>query len=198
MGHASKVMIFEGVITTTNEDSSAHVTPMGFIRETGAVTVAPFVPSTTLDNLRRHHAAVMSLTDDVRITAGCLTGRRDWPVIRAAHVDGWRLADCLAHLEMEVVEQTDDPQRPEFRCQVVAEETHRAFSGFNRAQAAVIEASILVSRLDWLTPEKVAAEMAYLTLAVEKTAGERERVAWKWLVDAIACHPEHRNKPGTL
>ncbi len=184
-------MIFEGVITTTNKDGSAHVTPMGFVREAGAVTVAPFVPSQTLDNLRRHRAAVMSLTDDVRIIAGCLTGRRDWPVVRASHVDGWRLQDCLAHLEMEVVEQTDDPERPAFRCRVVKEQTHRAFSGFNRAQAAVIEASILVSRLDWLPPEKVAAEMAYLTIAVEKTAGERERLAWKWLVDAIARHPKH-------
>ena len=190
-------MIFEGVITTTNEDGSAHVTPMGFVRETGTVTVAPFVPSTTLNNLRRHRAAVMSLTDDVRIIAGCLTSRRDWPVVRAVHVDGWRLADCLAHLEMEVVEQTEDSERPEFRCRVVAEESHRAFRGFNRAQAAVIEASILVSRLDWLPPEKVAVEMAYLTLAVEKTAGERERLAWKWLVDAIARHPRHRIKTET-
>ena len=89
-------MIFEGVITTTNEDGSAHVTPMGFVRESAAVTVAPFVPSTTLDNLRRHQAAVMSLTDDVRIIAGSLTGRRDWPVVRAMHVDGWRLKECLA------------------------------------------------------------------------------------------------------
>ena len=190
-------MIFEGVITTTNEDGSAHVTPMGFVREIGTVTVAPFVPSTTLDNLRRHRAAVMSLMDDVRIIAGCLTSRRDWPVVRAVDVDGWRLADCLAHLEMEVVEQTEDSERPEFRCRVVAEETHRAFRGFNRAQAAVIEASILVSRLDWLPPEKVAVEMAYLTLAVEKTAGERERLAWKWLVDAVAHHPRHRIKTET-
>ena len=190
-------MIFEGVITTTNEDGSAHVTPMGFVRETGTVTVAPFVPSTTLDNLRRHRAAVMSLTDDVRIIAGCLTSRRDWPVVRAVHIDGWRLADCLAHLEMEVVEQTEDSERPEFWCRVVAEETHRAFRGFNRSQAAVIEASILVSRLDWLPPEKVAVEMAYLTLAVEKTAGERERLAWKWLVDAVAHHPRHRIKTET-
>ena len=98
---------------------------------------------------------------------------------------------------MEVGEQTEDSERPEFWCRVVAEETHRAFRGFNRSQAAVIEASILVSRLDWLPPEKVAVEMTYLTLAVEKTAGERERLAWKWLVDAIARHPRHRIKTET-
>ena len=67
-----------------------------------------------------------------------------------------------------------------------------------RAQAAVIEASILVSRLDWLAPEKLAVEMAYLTLAIGKTAGERERLAWQWLVDAIARHPKHRIDPETI
>jgi len=50
------------------------------------------------------------------------------------------------------------------------------FSGFNRAQAAVIEAAILVSRLNMLPQEKIDAEMAYLRIAVEKTAG---RASWK-------------------
>jgi uncharacterized protein len=194
----SEAMIREGVITTANEDGSAHVTPMGFVREDGAVTVSPFVPSTTLDNLRRQPQAVMNLTDDVRVIAGCLTGRRDWPVCRASKVDGWRLQHCLAHLEIAVIEHTEDRERPAFRCRVVHAETHRPFSGFNRAQAAVVEASILVSRLDWLPSEKVAAEMAYLTIAIEKTAGDRERLAWQWLVDAIAEHPKHRADPENL
>jgi len=30
-----------------------------------------------------------------------------------------------------------------------------------------------------------------LHIAVSKTAGENERTAWQWLVDAIAAHPRH-------
>lgn len=189
-------MIFEGVIITVNSDGGAHITPLGFRRDGEVVVLAPFVPSTTLDNLRRHRMAVMNLTDDVRVIAGCLTGRRDWPVIVAPAVQGWRLRDCLAHLELEVLEQHDDAERPSFRCRILREENHAPFRGFNRAQAAVVEAAILVSRLDWIAPEKLASEMAYLNIAVSKTAGPQERSAWQWLLAAIENHPQHNSKLG--
>ena len=32
----------------------------------------------------------------------------------------------------------------------------------------------------------------FRTIAVGKTAGDRERIAWQWLVDAMAEHPRHR------
>jgi len=184
-------MIHEGVITTLNADGSAHVSPMGFVRDADRVDIAPFVPSTTLDNLRRHPQAVMNLTDDVRIIAGALTGRREWPVAAAHAVRGWRLADTLAHLELEVREHDRDAVRPVFRLSVLHEQHHRAFCGFNRAQAAVVEAAILVSRLDFIDPGKLASEITYLHIAVAKTAGDAERRAWRWLLDAIAVHRRH-------
>jgi uncharacterized protein len=187
----AKTMIHEGVITTLNTDGSAHVTPMGFVRDGSRVDIAPFVPSTTLDNLRRHPQAVMNLTDDVRIIAGALTGRRDWPVTAARAVTGWRLVDTLVHLELEVREHDPDAVRPAFRLAVLHEQHHREFRGFNRAQAAVVEGAILVSRLDFIDPGKLAAEITYLHIAVAKTAGDNERRAWRWLLDAIAAHPRH-------
>lgn len=184
-------MIFEGVITTRNPDGAAHITPMGFQRTGDEVLVSPFVPSTTLENLRREGRAVMNLTDDVRVIAGCLTGRRDWPVQAAAVIDGWRLCGSLAHLELEVARCDNDEERPRFHCRVRHEANHAGFAGFNRAQAAVLEAAILYSRLEWLAPDKLASEMRYLDIAVRKTAGARERTAWGWLVAAMAAHPRH-------
>ena len=189
-------MIFEGVIMTTNSNGSPHVTPLGFVRDAGEIVLRPFVPSRTLDNLIRDRHAVMNLVDDVSIIAGCLTGRRDWPVRRVKDPYGWRLYDCLTHLELKVTEHQDDSERPSFRCAITREEMHGAFGGFNRAQAAVVEGSILVSRLDWIAPEKVAAEMAYLNIAIKKTAGARERIAWQWLVEAIEKHPRHASNLG--
>jgi hypothetical protein len=58
---------------------------------------------------------------------------------------------------------------------------HAAFRGFNRAQAAVVEGAILISRLELLPLEKIEREMAYLAIAVEKTAGPIEQEAWGWL-----------------
>jgi hypothetical protein len=63
--------------------------------------------------------------------------------------------------------------------------THAPSSGFNRAQAAVIELAILSSRLDRLPREKVAEEMRYLGIAIEKTAGPREQEAWGWLIEKV-------------
>jgi uncharacterized protein len=60
--------------------------------------------------------------------------------------------------------------------------------GFNRAQAAVIELAVLVSRLHMLPVEKITQEMQYLQIAIDKTAGERELQAWQWLVDCVNNH----------
>ena len=44
------------------------------------------------------------------------------------------------------------------------EASHAPFKGFNRAQAAVIEAAILASRLHMLPREKIERELGYLQI----------------------------------
>jgi hypothetical protein len=63
---------------------------------------------------------------------------------------------------------------------------HAPFIGYNRAQAAVLEAAILSTRLHMLESDKVLTEMAYLAIAITKTAGPREREAWGWIEDKVA------------
>lgn len=181
-------MIFETVVTTLNPDGSAHSSPMGVRRRDAQLIVAPFSPSTTLDNLLRTRQGVVNMTDDVRIIAGCLTGRQDWPTLAAERVHGQRLCAALTHVEVEVETVEYDELRPRLHCRAVHQGVHAPFQGFNRAQAAVVEAAILVSRLDRLPPEKVDREIDYLSIAVEKTGGDRERVAWDWLLERIRAH----------
>ena len=102
-------------------------------------------------------------------------------------------AVALAHAELAVVDVTEHEQRPRFHCAVVHRRSHAPFTGFNRAKAAVVEAAILVSRLHFLPREKVEAEIAYLAIAVEKTAGAEEAEAWAWLMEAIRAH--YADKP---
>jgi len=52
----------------------------------------------------------------------------------------------------------------------------------------VIEAAILVSRLDRLPAQKIDDEMRYLAIAVDKTAGPVEREAWSWLTERIRTY----------
>jgi hypothetical protein len=178
--------IRESIITTRNEDGSAHIAPMGIHElDEGQLLIAPFRPSTTLTNLNREQAAVINYTDDVRIFAGCVTGRYQWPVTDAEVITAPRLQNCLAHSEVKVARFEDDEQRPKFICHVEHEVNHVPFHGFNRAQIAVIEAAILVTRLSMLPTEKINQEIDYLKIAIDKTAGSREQEAWGWLMITI-------------
>lgn len=178
-------MIYEVIVTTTNADGRLHVAPMGIRRDDHTVYISPFKPSTTLANLIETETAVINYTDDVRVFAGCLTGRHDWSVTAAKKVKGLRLDACLAHEELRVSHIEAHELRPRVHCEVVYRETHQAFSGFNRAQAAVIEGAVLTSRLDMLPMEKIETEFEYLKIAIDKTAGPRELEAWSWLMDKL-------------
>lgn len=177
--------IVETIVTTMDAAGIVHIAPLGLIEEESGWVIAPFKPSRTLDNLRARPAAVASHTDDVRIFAGCLTGRRDWPTRPAERVEGVVLEGSLSHWELEVARVEEHAERPRFFCRVAHVATHAPWTGFNRAQAAVLEAAVLVSRLHMLPREKIEAELAYLEIAVSKTAGPREREAWSWLMERV-------------
>jgi hypothetical protein len=181
-------MIFETVVTTVSVDGRPHVAPMGVRYRGELVVLKPFRPSTTLDNILATGCAVLNLLTDVRVFAGCVTGRRSWPTVPAASVQGVRLAQALGHVELRVQQVKDDLERPELLMRRVHEEQHGPFLGFNRAQAAVIEGAVLISRLHMLPAEKIEAEMRYLQIAIDKTAGEAEREGWGWLCEAVAAH----------
>lgn len=181
----SSELIREAIVVSVDGESKPHIAPFGVRERDGLVLVAPFRPSQTLDNLLSSRSAVLNFTDDVRIFAGALTGRRDWPLHKAAKINGYVLDVALAHQELELVKVEDDSIRPNLYFRVVREVNHAPFRGFSRAQAAVIELAVLVSRLHRLPPEKIEAEMNYLKIAIEKTAGERELQAWTWLAEKI-------------
>ncbi len=181
-------VIQEAIVTTQNADGVLHIAPIGLIQDGEGWVIAPFRPSVTLNNLGATGCAVANYCDDVRIFAGCLTGRKDWPTRPASRVAGAVLDAALAHAELEVEILRDDDLRPRFHCRVVHREIHAPFQGFNRAQAAVVEAAILVSRLHMLSAEKIAREIDYLRIAVGKTAGPREWQAWDWLMARIEAH----------
>lgn len=180
-------MIRECIVTTCDPHGRVQIAPLGLIQDGDGWIVAPFRPSTTLDNLAAHPFAVANYTDDVRVFAGCLTGRRDFPLVPTASGVP-RLEGTLAHAELAVEAVSEDARRPRFRCRVVREATHAPFRGLNRARAAVVEAAILVSRLGMLPRDKVESEIAYLAIAVAKTAGPEEEEAWGWLMRRIEEH----------
>ncbi len=187
-------MIQELLVTTQNAAGVVHIAPMGIHVVGEDIIILPFRPSTTLENILATEVAVLNYCDDVRLFAGCLTGRRDWPVRDAEQIRGKVLAAALAHTEVRLERVDEDATRPKLFCKAIHTVNHQPFMGFNRAQFAVLEAAILVSRLTMLPMEKIAAELAYLQIGFDKTAGDREREAWAWLMAAIAAFKAEQGK----
>lgn len=178
-------MIYETIITSLDNQNNPNVAPFGIQLQDGLVVISPYKPSVTLDNILATQHAVMNLTDDVRVFAGALTRRQAWTLLPATKITGVRLAEVLVHKELKLVKVNDDDLRPQLFFEVLHEEQHESFKGFNRAQAAVIELAVLASRLQMLPKDKVMSEFNYLKIAIDKTAGERELQAWGWLADKI-------------
>jgi hypothetical protein len=178
--------IAETIVTTTSADGTPHVAPLGLIQDGQHWIIGPFKPSRTLDNLRSNPFATASHTDDVRVFAGCVTGRKDWPTVPASKIKGAaRLADCISHWELQVERVIEDDLRPRFMCSLVHAGSHKPWGGLNRAQAAVLELAVLTTRLNMLPPEKIESELKYLEIAITKTAGAHEQEAWGWLMAKI-------------
>jgi uncharacterized protein len=175
-------MIREVIVTTVDRSGQAHIAPLGLIEDGEGWIIAPFLPSVTHDNLLESSVAVANYTDDARIFAGLITGRRDWSLLPATKLSVPRLADALAHAELKVTHFKADAERPRFHCKIVHLEQHAPFEGVNRAANAVVECAILLTRLHMLPRDKIDQEIAYLATAVEKTAGPREKEAWSWLM----------------
>ena len=181
-------MILETIVTTQNSEGIIHIAPMGIHVDGENFIILPFKPSKTLNNFLVTKVGVINYCDDVRVFAGCLTGRKDWPLKPAQNIAGKVLECALAHVEVEIERIEEDELRPKLFCKTLLTVNHKPFKGLNRAQFAVLEASILISRLDILPPEKIESEIAYLKIGLEKTAGDRELEAWSWIMEVLEKH----------
>ena len=178
--------INEIILISENADGTPHIAPFGMRERGELLLIAPFRPSASLDNLISGRPATINTTDDVRVFAGALTGRRQWSVNK---LDGaWVLSSALSYRSLKLTKVKEDEQRPPLYFEVKKEGNLKPFQGYNRAQAAVIELCVLVSRLNRLPLEKILAEMEYLQIAIDKTAGEQELEAWGWLLEAVENH----------
>src|ERR1700747_936984 len=101
-------MIRETIVSTMNESGQLHLAPLGIIAEGDGWIIAPFYPSTTLSNLREVPFAAANFTDDVRVFAGCLTGRTNWRTSACDEIPVPRLANTLAHAELAVTRVSED------------------------------------------------------------------------------------------
>jgi uncharacterized protein len=170
-------MIVETVTTTINPDGTVNCAAMGVEWGDEAIVIKPYRATRTLRNLQRHGGAVVNLTDDILVFTQAALGDPRPPTRPATAIDGAVLAEACSWREVAVDAIDAIGPRARVTTRVVARGTGREFIGFNRACHAVLEASILASRVRRLPAEEVRAELGRLTVLVDKTAGPRERTA---------------------
>lgn len=182
-------MILEGLMTTTNEDGTANVSPMGPRVDASFETfvLRPFQTSTTYRNLKRTGVGVFHVTDDVEMLAHAAVG--DSPprltTEPSTAVDGFVITSACRWFALRVERLDDRDERTTIVCRAVADGELRPFFGLNRAKHAVVEGAILSTRLHLIPHDDVARQFLALRPLVEKTGGDAERRAFVFLEDYV-------------
>ncbi len=176
-------MLIEGLVTSLNLSGELNLAPMGpIVDESFAqLTLRPFQTSTTFQNLKQRPCGVFHITDDVLLIARAALHRLDTipDTVAAQSIDGRVLADCCRWYEFEIVERDDSSERTRLEAKVVHSGRVRDFIGFHRARHAVLEATILATRLHLIPEAELRTQLKALASPVEKTAGPREREAFE-------------------
>lgn len=187
-------MILEAIVTTTNEDGSTNISPMGATvsAETGGAIeefqLRPFDTSRTFANLKRTGCGVLHITDDVMLFAMTAIGQKpeNPDLIDAESVDGKILAEACRFYEFKVGFIDETGVRMNLNCSTLRQGKLRDFLGFNRAKHAVLEAAILATRIDFLPKQEIEDAMSRLKVIVDKTAGKKEAAAMNLIDQFIA------------
>lgn len=172
-------MILEGLVTTTNQDGSLQVAPMGPEVSGPNFThfvLRPFPSSQSYKNLRAKPEGVLHVIDDVLLLAKSAIGRPKPPppTKPAEKVDGQILTDCCRYFEFRVTAMDDSQVRVKLECEVVASGTLRDHFGFNRAKHAVLESAIAATRIGIIRTEEIKELFQRMRVIVNKTGGAQE------------------------
>jgi uncharacterized protein len=179
-------MIVETIVTSTDPGGRVNFAPMGVEWGEELIVIKPFLDTTTFRNLRDTRSAVVNLTDDVLIFARAALSAPTFPAHPAERVSGVILDAACSWREVEVATIDDTPPRSRIETRVVHRGVQREFIGFNRARGAVLEATILATRTHMLPAEQIRRDLERLQVIVDKTAGERERVAMDFVTGYVS------------
>ena len=175
-------MIVEGIVTTLNRDDQLNIAPMGPIVDEGMTSFVfrPFQSSTTYRNLKERPCGVFHVVDDVLLMAQAALDRLEKvpTTFDAERIVGRVLTDCCRWYEFKVANFDDSSERTTFNTTVVHTGRLRDMFGFNRAKHAVLEATILATRLHLVPEIEVRKQLEALASPVDKTAGPQEKAAF--------------------
>ena len=178
-------MILETLVTTVDGAARPNAAPMGIRIEGETIVLRPFRTAITCRNLEAVGEGVVHFTDNVLLFARCALTSEMPPHRPATRVRGVILEDACHWREFALISAETGGERATFRARIVTEGRSRDLLAFNRAQHAVVEATILATRLHLLDPGFILGEMERLRPLVEKTGGPRESDAFAFVESVV-------------
>ncbi len=185
-------MIFETILSTVDTSGTPNFAPMGVIWGEAVMTVRPFTNTTTYRNLAMTGVAVANVTDCVLDFVHSALSDVQLPHFPARKVPAMVLQNVCSWFELRVMrieeengENGENIERASVYCRVVERGRQRDFVGFNRGQAAVIEAAILATRLHLYNWEEVRSALQRYRQVVAKTGGTDESEAMTYLENYV-------------
>lgn len=178
-------MIVETIFSTLNRNGEPNFAPMGLEWGEDFVTVRPFRNTRTYQNLCSHGYGVASITDEALAFVQCGLYKMVLPHFSAQVVPGVVFRRACSWRELEVSSQNGSNDRADLRCRVLYKGWQKDFLGFCRAGNAVIEATILATRLAFYDQDTVRAAFTRYGEIVDKTGDEAEKEAFRLVRDYI-------------
>ena len=182
-------MIIETILSTLDSDGKTHFAPVGVIfpddmEHLGKAEILSFklyAGSRTYENLRARGEGVVNLTGNVLYFADAAL-RKICETYPSNKVKPHRLADAGVFWEFSV-SLFDAGRNPALVTAKVLTYEQRLgfFTGFCRAQGAVLEAAVAASRRDFLPRREIETPWPVWREIVEKTGSAREKQAFQIL-----------------
>jgi hypothetical protein len=199
-------MIIETILSSTSATGAVNFAPVGVhvpddhggkLSEVKGIVLYLYPGSNTFLNLRTTPEGVINFTDDVVSFVDTALYAGTLPTARSAQVLPPRMAEARAIWEFVVTGFDASAEPARVTGEVLLFREFAGFTGFIRAQGAVIEAAITATRLAWIPPDKVNRSWPLWQEIVEKTGGRREKEAFRKLTEYMIRHAgEKRGFPG--
>ena len=184
-------MIIETIFSTQDSSGQPNFAPMGISLGSGEIIVRPYRNTQTCRNLLATGYGVINLTDDVLAYVQSALFDVILPHFKAHEVPGIVFQGACSWREVEVIDQIGTPERSELHCREIYRGWQSDFLGFCRASNAVIEATVLATRLHLYTNENVLKEMERYEQIVIKTGDKREQNSFQQVRDYIGERMSH-------
>ncbi len=178
-------MIIETIFSTQDSSGQPNFAPMGINLGEGEIIVRPFRNTQTCRNLLATGYGVLNLTDDVLAYVQSALYDVVLPHFKSYVVPGIVFQGTCSWREVEMIAQSGSLDRSEIRCREIYRGQQRDFLGFCRASNAVIEATILATRIHLNPHNDILRDMERYEQIVKKTGDEKEQFAFQQILNYI-------------